>query len=155
MQSNLPKSTLESDSTNMADTSEQENSSRTLVGYVTKSTNPTYYNLVSKKEAMFIFDRNCTIRQAAKIAASHYPKSRIQSAPVFDDVWVFFPNSDRPAVTDLEVNFYSMFGDRKAMIVSNDPDVIEFSYKETNRILCTIFGVIFLLVLVLTFILSP
>ncbi|SGZ57273.1 CIC11C00000002412 [Sungouiella intermedia] len=95
LQSFLPKSSLEADSPIVASSSQPRSSWRTKVRFLTKNKNPTYTNLFSSIDAVYVFEPESTIQQAAKYAASHYPESKSHPVPDFNDVWVFFSDGFR------------------------------------------------------------
>jgi len=138
LQSFLPKSSLDSDSVTVAGTSQARLSSRIKVRFITKNTNPTYTNIVSQVEAVFVFGPDSSIQQAAEYAASHYPATESLPAPIFNEVSVFFSDSSpfrltRMAVPDVGANVHSMFKEDDTMIVSNDPNIFAIQAKQTNH----------------------
>lgn len=140
----LPKSSLGSGSVTVADSSQRSNVFRTRVKFITKNKDPTFTNLYSQKEAVFVFDPESTVQQAAEYAASHYPASNSQSIPIFHKVWVFFSESkiltNTMAVTDVEVNVHSMFREDDVMIVTNDANILDIQQKQAGRMVVTFFS---------------
>lgn len=120
-------------------TSQARLSSRIKVRFITKNTNPTYTNIVSEVDAVYVFGPDSSIQQAAEYAASRYPATESRPAPIFNEVFVFFLGgsflqmSRRMAVPDVGANVHSMFKEDDTMIVSNDPNIFAIQVKQTNH----------------------
>lgn len=133
----------------MAGTSQARLSSRIKVRFITKNTNPTYTNIVSEVDAVYVFGPDSSIQQAAEYAASNYPATESRPAPIFNEVSVFFLGGSllqmnrRMAVPDVGANVHSMFKEDDTMIVSNDPNIFAIQVKQANHGLA-IFGASFL-----------
>lgn len=125
-------------------TSQARLSSRIKVRFITKNTNPTYTNIVSEVDAVFVFGPDSSIQQAAEYAASNYPATESRPAPIFNEVSVFFLGgsllqmSRRMAVPDVGANVHSMFKEDDTMIVSNDANIDDIQVKQANHVLAIV-----------------
>lgn len=119
-------------------TSQARLSSRIKVRFITKNTNPTFTNIVSQVDAVFVFGPDSSIQQAAEYAASHYPATESLPAPIFNEVSVSFSDSSpfrltRMAVPDVGANVHSMFKEDDIMIVSNDANIFAIQNRQGDH----------------------
>lgn len=151
----LPKSSIESDTPTVAGatgTSQGHLPVRTTVKFWTSPRNPRFFRLMNSKVAFLFFDPKDSVQQAAEYAAAHHPAT--DEKPIFNEVFVFYKKGNREiAITDVNVNFHSMFPEDDTMIVSNVPNIFELQQTEGTRILVSFLLVLFGLPLFLVFML--
>ncbi|SGZ53623.1 CIC11C00000003357 [Sungouiella intermedia] len=119
MQYFLSKSSLENEMAMAANTR-----LRTKVQFLTVDSRKH----VKKENAVFVFNEDFTIKQAADHSVGHFK----ESALTFNDVFVFFRDSngeENIPIADVNVNVHSMFSNVDTMVVTNDPNVFKIQSK--------------------------
>lgn len=105
---------------------------------------------VKKENVIFVFNEDFTIKQAADHSVGHFK----ESAPTFNDVFVFFRDAngeENIPIADVNVNVHSMFSNVDTMVVSNDPNVFKIRSKVEVKNTALIVLVSFILSWVLSF----
>ncbi|SGZ53622.1 CIC11C00000003990 [Sungouiella intermedia] len=92
----------------------RQGKSRTKVRFITVDSEQRLCN----EDAVFIFDEDYAIRQAAEHAAAHFSNS---GTTPFDDLFVYLEDEKgkKLAVKDLNVNVHNLFQSDDTMIVAN------------------------------------
>lgn len=120
---------------------------RTRVQFVTDLTES---GGMTTKDAVYIFNKDATIRQAVDIAIAHYPVPN--NAPLFTETAVFFQPDGlvmkRVHIPDLDVNVHGMFGPDDTMVITDDPHIFERSLQISQKgFLRVLMGLVFFFIM--------
>lgn len=101
-----------------------------------------WFAVDTQKEAVYVFDRDFSVREAANYAIANYPV--LSRDPDFTNFGVFF--SRNVSITDLDVNVHSMFGPDDTMYITDDPFFYEIEGRRTLRGIMIFVACLFLFV---------